>query len=526
LDLATNQVFLTFLFRIKTQRLKKLSLDEKKEIDQPMMKNFGYFLFLLVITLYSPVFFSTTNAMELKQEGITQLQSVITEDPLLKGAIAGISIRSTTTGEILYSYNGETSLTPASSFKLFTATAALTTLGLDYTYQTEVSTDGKWNKKGIVKGNLYLIGRGDPTLTVKDLNILAKQLRKKGIRTIAGDVIADDTWYDKVRYSIDLPWSDESAYYGAQISALTVSPNEDYDAGTIIVQVTPSKKGKKPKTTLSPNTDYMVIHNKANTTEAGSNETLKITRGHGKNELVIEGTIPEDGSITQEWISVWDPTKYTLDLFKEELEREGIHVKGDCYIGKAADKTLEIVTHKSEPLSEILIPFLKLSNNTIAEMLVKEMGKVTQNLGTWEAGLETEKRVLTQLGVDINNMVFRDGSGISHLNTTQANTVTQLLYRAQLQEWFPAFYKALPVAGEKEKIIGGTLRKRMTKSSLKQKVIAKTGTLTNVSSISGYMQTKSGENVIFSIVINHLQDDKEVKKVEDKILTVMLNYLE
>lgn len=490
------------------------------------MKNFYYLLFLWIIFLYSPVFSSTTTAMELKPEGVTRLQSVITEDPLLKGAIAGISIRSTTTGDILYSYNGETSLTPASSFKLFTATAALATLGQNYTYLTEVSTDGKWNEKGVVKGNLYLKGRGDPTLTVKDLNILAKQLRKKGIRTIAGDVIADDTWYDKVRYSIDLPWSDESAYYGAQISALTVSPDKDYDAGTMIVQVIPSKKGKKPKTTLSPNTDYMVIHNKSITTEPGSNETLKITRGHGKNELVIEGTIPEDGSITKEWISVWDPTKYTVDLFKKELEREGIHVKGDCYIGKAPDKTLEIVSHKSEPLSEILIPFLKLSNNTIAEMLVKEMGKVTQNLGSWEAGLETEKRTLTQLGINIHNMVFRDGSGISHLNTTQANTITQLLYRAQLQDWFPVFYKALPVAGEKEKLIGGTLRNRMTSPPLKHKVIAKTGTLTNVSSISGYMQTKSGENVIFSIVLNHLQNDEEGKIVENKILSIMLNDLE
>lgn len=490
-----------------------------------MMKNFCYFLFLLFMTLYPPVFFSTTNAVELKSEGVTQLQSVITEDPLLKGAIAGISIRSTTTGENLYTYNGEISLTPASSFKLFTATAALTTLGPDYTYQTEVSTDGKWNKKGIVKGNLYLKGRGDPTLSVKDLNKLAKQLKKKGIRTIAGDVIGDDTWYDKVRYSIDLPWSDETAYYGAQISALTVAPDKDYDAGTIIVQVIPSKKGKKPKTTLSPNTDYMIIHNKAKTTEADSNEALKITRVHGKNELVIEGTVPEAGSIMKEWVSVWDPTKYTVELFKQELEREGIYVKGDCYIGKAPNNTKKLVIHKSKPLSEILVPFLKLSNNTIAEMLVKEMGKVTQNLGTWEAGLEAEKRTLTQLGVDINHMVFRDGSGISHLNTTQANTVTQLLYRAQSQAWFPAFYKALPVAGEKEKLIGGTLRKRMTKSPLKQKVIAKTGTLTNVSSISGYLLTKSGENVIFSILLNHLQDDEEGKIVEDKILSIMLNGL-
>lgn len=490
------------------------------------MKKKFLLLILIILITFTLSSLNKLQAVELKKEGLTELRSIITTDPMLKGAISGISIRSATTGDILYAYNGETNLTPASSFKLFTAIAALTTLGSDYTFKTEISTNGNDNKKGVLKGNVYIKGGGDPSLTVKDIQLLIKQLKEKGIRKIEGDVVADDTRYDRVRYSIDLPWSDETAYYGAQISALTVSPDKDYDAGTMIVQVKPSHKGRKPIITLNPPTNYMVVHNKAKTTEAGSEENINMIRGHGNNEVIIEGSIPEEGSFVKEWISVWDPTMYTLSLFKRELGHQGINVKGDFLTDKTPTKTQKLVEHESEPLSEILLPFLKLSNNTIAESLVKEIGHQTKNQGTWEAGLETEKNTLAQMGIDIRNTVFRDGSGLSHVNTTQPNTLTKLLFCAQDKEWFPILSKSLPVAGEKEKLIGGTLRNRMINSPLKQKVQAKTGTLTNVSSLTGYLQTKTGEKVIFSIILNHLNDEEQGKIIEEKILSILHTWLE
>lgn len=492
-----------------------------------MMKKTSFLLLLVITTLIAPILTSsTTYSLELKAEGVTQLESVLTNDPMMRGAISGLSVRSASTGEILHSYNGETSLTPASSLKLFTAIAALTILGSGYTFKTEIKTDGKKKNKGVLKGNLYIKGGGDPTLTIKDIKMMAKQLRQEGINTLDGDVIGDDSRYDTVRYSVDLPWTDETAYYGAQISALTASPDEDFDAGTIQIQITPSQKGRAPKIKLIPSTDYVIIHNKASTTEAESEESLKITRVHGKNEVMIEGTIPEDKKMMKEWISIWNPTKYTLALFKKEFAQQGIHVTGNYYSDITPITTQKLVLHESEPLFEILIPFLKLSNNTIAEMLVKEMGKVTHNQGTWEKGLETEISTLDQLGIDMNNTVLRDGSGLSHINTTQVNTITQLLYKAQSKEWFSQLYNALPVSGDEDKLTGGTLRKRMINSPLKQKVVAKTGTLTNVSSLSGFLETKSGEVVIFSIILNHMDDEEKGKIIEEKILSVLQNWLE
>ena len=185
-----------------------------------------------------------------------QLNNLLHEETSLNGALVGISVRSASTGELLFDHMGDVRLKPASNLKLLTATAALSILGEDFTFETNIVTDGIL-EEGAVKGNLYLSGKGDPTLLPTDLEKLANQLQDVGINKIEGNIYADDSWYDSVRYSPDMIWSDEHTYYGAQTSALTVSPNKDYDAGTVIVDVRPNQEvGNKAVITMTPQNNY------------------------------------------------------------------------------------------------------------------------------------------------------------------------------------------------------------------------------------------------------------------------------
>jgi serine-type D-Ala-D-Ala carboxypeptidase/endopeptidase (penicillin-binding protein 4) len=478
---------------------------------------------LLFISV-SPYAYELSRQAAAEEEGgslTAELNQLLNNDPILSGALAGVSIRDADSGELLYDHIGSIRLRPASNMKLLTSAAALEVLGGDYRFRTEILTDGL-HKKGNLHGNLYLKGKGDPTLLKSDFNQMAAGLKQKGIKTIHGSLIADDTWYDDIRLSKDLPWSDESYYYGGQVSALTASPNEDYDAGTVIVEVNPgAAAGGKPAVSLTPETGYVKVINEATTVPAGGEKDITIERDHGTNTIRISGTIPEKASRSREWIAVWEPEGYALDLFSQALEDQGIRVTGKMEQGVTPAKSSLLLAHQSMPLKDLLVPFMKLSNNSHAEVLVKEMGKKEKNEGSWEKGLEVVSEQLAGWGVDKETLILRDGSGISHVSLIPANELSQLLYSIQSEKWYPSFENSLPVAGAEDRLIGGTLRNRMKNSAAEGKIQAKTGSISTVSSLSGYATTRSGEKLIFSIVLNNLKDDSKAKSIEDKIAILL-----
>ncbi|GAA0342512.1 D-alanyl-D-alanine carboxypeptidase/D-alanyl-D-alanine-endopeptidase [Bacillus carboniphilus] len=462
----------------------------------------------------------TTTAAELE----AQLNDILSNERL-KGTTTGVSVRNADTGEVLYSHFGDLRLHPASNMKLLTSIAALETLGEDYQFITEVLTDGQVSGD-VLQGDLYLRGKGDPTLLKEDFDQFAKDLKSKGISKIKGNLIGDDSWYDDVRLSLDLNWSDEPYYTGAQVSALTLSPNEDYDAGTVIVEVYPtSEVGGQAEVRLTPATDYVTIVNKTEMVGANESKSISIEREHGTNNIVIEGKMPLEGSRSRSWVSVWEPTGYAVDVFKKSLEENGISLigKSEATVGATPEQATVLTSKKSMTLEELLIPFMKLSNNGHGETLTKEMGKVVYGEGSWDKGLKVTKDVVTSLGVDGATILLRDGSGMSHKNMIPAEEISQLLFAVQDKEWYPAFEYSLPVAGDSDRFVGGTLRNRMKEEPAKGNVLAKTGSLTGVSTLSGYVTTVDGEKLVFSVMINNYLGSS-VTFLEDEIAKTLVNY--
>ena len=455
-----------------------------------------------------------------------QIQSILKSEPLIGSSLA-ISVRKSTNGELLYSSNGDMRLHPASNLKLLTAAAAFETLGKDYQFTTEVWINGRI-KDNVLKGDLFLKGKGDPTLLKEDLDLFAKDLLANGIHSINGNIIADDNWYDDVRLSQDLTWSDESQSYGAQVSALTLSPDEDYDAGTVIIQASPAAKvGDPANLTLSPSTDYVKIMNQTKTVEKNGSTKIEIEREHGTNQVIVKGTIALDHKDLKSWIAVWEPTQYVLHIFKSSLEMNGIQLGKESKLltGEIPEEATLLTYKKSIPLKDLLVPFMKLSNNGIGETLTKEMGKIIYNEGSWDKGIEVIRETISSFGMNPNTLQLRDGSGISHKNMIPADELTQLLFAVQSKSWFPEFENSLPLSGMPEKLVGGTLRKRLTEESFKGKIKAKTGTIDGASTLSGYVTTKSGEKLIFSIMINnHLGESETIKAIEDEIAKVIVEY--
>lgn len=449
------------------------------------------------------------------------IETVVKEQ--LDGAEVSISIRQKNSGRLIYSYQGGQEIKPASNMKLLTSAAALDVLGNNYRFKTQLFTDGKIID-GLLKGNLYIRGEGDPTLMKEDLEQFAEKLKSKGVHSVEGDLIGDDTWFDSELLTPGIVWDDEPYYYAAPITALTTSPNTDYDTGTVIVDVSAESIDTAPTIKVTPYIGEMEVINNAKTVKENEKNTLDITRLYNSNQIAISGNLPI-GKTGREWITVKHPTIHTLSLFQLVLEEAGIQLKSShtLKVMKTPKKTTLLVEKRSMPLKEIMIPYMKLSNNGIADILVKTMGRVKKHNGSTKAGLKVVKSYGKSLKLDMRSWNFEDGSGMSHKNSVSSKALTDLLYKVQNEKnWYKTFYNSLPVAANAERMVGGSLRNRFKEPLTAGKVIAKTGSLNGVNTLSGYVQADSGEWYIFSVLV---QNKEDTIPTIDKIVSTMAKEL-
>ncbi|GAA4025358.1 D-alanyl-D-alanine carboxypeptidase/D-alanyl-D-alanine-endopeptidase [Allokutzneria multivorans] len=440
--------------------------------------------------------------------------------PALNGAHFGLVVRKAVGGEVLYTRGATGRLNPASNGKLLSSAAALESLGAGHRFTTEVLS-GARTLGGVVLGDLHLRGTGDPTLREADLNALADQLARSGIRTVTGRVVADDTWFDGVPLGSGWAWDDEPYYYSAPISALTLAPNSDFDAGTVLVQAQPGAVGKPAQIRLSPATSVVTIDNRTVTAAPGTANSLSVEREHGGSKIVVSGTV---AAPAEDYSTVGDPTAYAADVFAKALAAKGINViRKDLGRGATPAGAKVLATHSSMTLAELLVPFMKLSNNMHAEALVKAMGRKEKGKGTWAAGVEVMAQKLAPLGVPAGAYRMVDGSGLSRMDLLTTEQLSNLLVSAQAKPWFPAWYESLPIAGKPDRMVGGTLRNRMKGTPAEGNVHAKTGSLTSVTGLSGYVTAANGEKLVFASVMNNYLTAKP-SAVEDAIAVRLANY--
>jgi len=443
-------------------------------------------------------------------------------DPALNGATVSVMVRDARSGSTLYQHNPRTRLIPASNLKLLTTAAAMDVLGPQYRFSTQLLSNGT-QQGGRLAGNLYLRGLGDPTTQFADYQALAAQLASQGVRQVQGDLVFDDTWFDAERLGVDWAQDDESTYYGAQISALTVSPNTDFDAGTLLVTAkAPVALGQPVNVVVSPSTDYVQLSNRA---ISGPGNSYAITRQHGTNLLQLSGALAP-GKQSRQWVSVWEPTQLVANLFEQALAQQGIQVLGRRVIGGASPATATVVAeHQSAPLQDLITPLLKLSNNNMSEALLKAMGRKTANAGTAAAGVAAVAAFMQRQGLDPATLSQVDGSGLSRRNLVSAQNLTDLLLAASKQPWFDAWYSAFPIAGNADRMTGGSLRYRLRGTAAENNLHAKTGSMAGVSSLSGYITDAEGRRLVFSMISNnYVSDAAPIRALENRLALALAQW--
>ena len=449
------------------------------------MKRICATFLVLVLLSSSQIVFSNSNS-----EYYHKILQSIPKEALSNGRL-GVVVKSLTTDELIFQYNPDKLFVPASNVKVLTSVTALSILKPDYRFKTVFYSGGDVTQ-GVIHGGLYIKGYGDPTLSTQHLETIAEEFKSLGVKEIKGGIIVDDSYVDNIRYGKGWKEKWKGDVFSPPISALSLNYN------TFYIKVYPSKPGRIPIVALEPKGTNVNVINKAITTNKGGRLTAVWLEG-GK-------TIKLDGSISRRTpsytleITTRNPTLYAGSAFKRILDDAGIRVEGYVTVGVVPDWAGVLYTHFSDPLYLIIAEFNKNSVNIIGENIIKTLGAtIIGEPGTWEKGTQVVSNFLHEIGIKDSFEIF-DGSGLSLLNRVSPNAITDVLeYAYNNQVISLKFLNSLSIGG-----VDGTLKKRFRRSEVEGRVMAKTGHLSNVNALSGYLFTKSGDVLVFSILANGL----------------------
>jgi D-alanyl-D-alanine carboxypeptidase/D-alanyl-D-alanine-endopeptidase (penicillin-binding protein 4) len=472
-----------------------------------------------------------------------QIESVLRRSEARRGHW-GIEVARLGDGKVLYRRDADHLYLPASNLKLFTTAAALEKLGPDFVFRTTVETERAPDATGRVQ-DLFLVGRGDPTLgnrVVPSLlpvgseesakaifQELAEQVAAHGVREIAGNLVADDSYFLFEPYSHGWDQEDLQWGYGAPVTALAFNDN------ALLLRVRPAAEvGGLAQVRLEPIADYYQLNNRVETVAAGSRQQIYAERLPGSMQLDVWGEIPLDAGEDLDSVAIADPPQLMGELLRRALEARGIAVRGRVEVrhstrleaAVAADPfpppppRVVLAEHVSAPLAEEIRTINKVSHNLHAEMLLRTLAHEVKNYGSLTVGLEVLQEFAAQAGIPPGEVKFADASGLSRQDLAAPHAIVKLLEYMAASPRFKIFLDSLPVAGE-----DGTLENRFRGPPLRGRIHAKTGTMEHTNALSGYMDLPSGERLAFSILgNNHPVKSAQGAAVLDRIALVIYRH--
>lgn len=477
--------------------------------------------------------------------------------PRFAPAAWGVKIVSLDTGKTIFEHNPQKYFNPASNAKLYTAALALERLGADYRIKSSLYSMSRPDASGTLKGDLIVYGRGDPTMAArlnggdyfKGLDPLVTQFINAGVRRIEGDLIGDESYFAGPPFGAGWEWDDLQAYYGAEVSSLTVNDN------AVDLFVKPADRAGIPcRISTGPATSFVTVMNRTQTAPKGAESRIVVYRPVGENIIYVSGRLPIDSTGYYGAIAVHNPAGLFVSLLKEALGRRGVVVTGRTRVIDwkyrevtpiEFSKLIEVGSVESMPLGDIVRETLKPSQNLWAQLLLLQVGE-TSRFGVTaggifangsangsvkpagspvsaqsasdlrdartseELGVGALNDLLSTMGVKKGDVLLEEGSGLSRRDVITPEATVALLAYMSKSRWANVYRNALPIAG-----VDGTLQNRMKGTAAAGNVRAKTGTLRYVYTLSGYVTTAAGERLAFSIMLNNYNGERsEVSSVQ------------
>jgi D-alanyl-D-alanine carboxypeptidase/D-alanyl-D-alanine-endopeptidase (penicillin-binding protein 4) len=413
-----------------------------------------------------------------------------------------VSIRSLKNDEVLYSLNPARMQTPASNQKLITSAVAADRLGWDYRYSTKIYATGPIQSGGDLDGDLVIVSNGDPTINPRHpdrwgaFDAWAKQLYARGLRRVGGQLIGDDNAFAEPGYGLGWAWDDLVVGYGAAVGALQYNENQ------VELLVGPGlEAGGRAIISVSPPGSGIILDHAVTTAAEGQLSRVSLERIPDSKTLRVSGQVAVGSPAISLDAAAPNPTLLYLNALREALARNGIFVGGssldidDAGVKPDYGKSTLLLEDQSPTLDAVIDVCMKWSRNEYAETLLRSLAPAGPE-ATAEAGLAVVNETLLGWGITPSLYVARDGSGLSRNDYAAPDAFIGLLVRAWRDERHREKFQAtLP-----QSATSGSLANRMTNTPAAARVWAKTGSMSNVRSLSGYALTLDGEPLVFSFM--------------------------